>query len=161
MVCVATLANSEAVLRTRSQFVCFLSHIFLSFFLLPLWEISSRKISFLIKALQSKFWYTKTNKTSETLRLSCLVFILQALFNPLKTKRRLLYLKTQSVPRSKHFSSRLQKPINLSCKWHKCCLFSDKYKTHKYSVGRTYNCWLLNCWCITWPVGFKRLITDE
>ena len=27
--------------------------------------------------------------------------------NPLNTKRRLLYLKTQSVPRSKHFSSRL------------------------------------------------------
>jgi hypothetical protein len=27
--------------------------------------------------------------------------------NPLKTKRRPLYLKTQSVPRSKHFSSRL------------------------------------------------------
>ena len=29
------------------------------------------------------------------------------MFNPLKTKRRLLYLKTQFVPRSKHFSSRL------------------------------------------------------
>jgi len=29
------------------------------------------------------------------------------LINPLKTKRRPLYLKTQSVPRSKHFSSRL------------------------------------------------------
>ena len=29
------------------------------------------------------------------------------LFNPLKKKRRLLYLKTQFVPRSKHFSSRL------------------------------------------------------
>jgi len=28
-------------------------------------------------------------------------------FNPLKTKRRLLYVKTQSIPRSKHFSSRL------------------------------------------------------
>jgi hypothetical protein len=28
-------------------------------------------------------------------------------FIPLKTKRRPLYLKTQSVPRSKHFSSRL------------------------------------------------------
>ena len=28
-------------------------------------------------------------------------------FNPLKTKRRLLYIKTQSVPRCKHFSSRL------------------------------------------------------
>jgi len=27
--------------------------------------------------------------------------------NLLKTKRRLLYLKTQSVPRSKHLSSRL------------------------------------------------------
>jgi len=30
-----------------------------------------------------------------------------AQFNPLKTKRRLLYLKTNFVPRSKHFSSRL------------------------------------------------------
>jgi hypothetical protein len=28
-------------------------------------------------------------------------------FNPLQTKRRLLYLKTQSVPRCKNFSSRL------------------------------------------------------
>ena len=28
-------------------------------------------------------------------------------FNPLKTNVRLLYLKTQSVPRCKHFSSRL------------------------------------------------------
>ena len=37
------------------------------------------------------------------------------------------------------------------------CLFSDKYKTHKYSLGRTYSCWILNCWCITWPLGFKSL----
>ena len=28
-------------------------------------------------------------------------------FNPLKTKGRLLYLKTQFIPHSKHFSSRL------------------------------------------------------
>ena len=25
-------------------------------------------------------------------------------------------------------------------------------------MGRAYSCWVLNCWCITWPVGFKRLI---
>jgi len=31
----------------------------------------------------------------------------EQLVNPLKTKRRLLYLKTQPVPRCKHFSSRL------------------------------------------------------
>jgi hypothetical protein len=30
---------------------------------------------------------------------------------------------------------------------------------NKYSVwGRAYSCWMLNCWCITWPVGVKRLI---
>jgi len=28
-------------------------------------------------------------------------------FNPLKTQHRPLYLKTQSIPHSKHFSSRL------------------------------------------------------
>jgi len=39
--------------------------------------------------------------------------------NPLQTKRRPLYLKTQSVPRCKHFSSQLLKPISLCCKWHK------------------------------------------
>ena len=25
-------------------------------------------------------------------------------------------------------------------------------------MGRTYSCWMWNCRCITWPVGFKRLI---
>jgi len=40
-------------------------------------------------------------------------------FNPLKTESRLLYSKTQFVPRCKHFSSRLKKPISLRCKWHK------------------------------------------
>jgi hypothetical protein len=36
-------------------------------------------------------------------------------------------------------------------------LFPDKYKTHKYSEGRAYNCLMLKWWCITQPVGFKRL----
>ena len=34
-------------------------------------------------------------------------YIIRVYINPLKTKRRLLYLKTHFVPRSKHFSSRL------------------------------------------------------
>ena len=76
--------------------------------------------------------------------------------NPLNTKRRLLYLKTQFVPRSKHFSSRLNQSA-YAVSGTSRCLFPDKYKIHKYSVGRAYSCWMLNCWCITWPVGFKRL----
>jgi len=39
--------------------------------------------------------------------------------NSLKTKGRPLYLKTQSVPRSKCFSSPLWKQMCLCCKWHK------------------------------------------
>ena len=41
------------------------------------------------------WWRTERGVTGNTL------------FNPLKTKRRLLYLKTQFLPRSKHFSSLL------------------------------------------------------
>ena len=36
-----------------------------------------------------------------------LAYKISAQFNPLQTKRRLLYLKIQFVTRSKHFSSRL------------------------------------------------------
>jgi hypothetical protein len=67
----------------------------------------------------------------------CIIII-----NPLKTKFRLLYLKTQSVSRSKRFSSRLYS-INPSVddvSGTIRCLFSDPHKTHKYDVGRTYNC---------------------
>jgi len=45
--------------------------------------------------------------------------VLRNPIKPTQTKRWLLYLKTQIVPRIKHFSSRLQKPISLWCKWHK------------------------------------------
>jgi hypothetical protein len=41
---------------------------------------------------------------------ACYMFLIPYIhfsFNPLKTKRRLSYLKPQSVPRSKHFSSQL------------------------------------------------------
>ena len=34
-------------------------------------------------------------------------FLIHTGINPLRAKRRLLYLKTQFIPRSKHFSSRL------------------------------------------------------
>ena len=41
------------------------------------------------------------------------------IINPLKRNGISLYLKLQFVARCKHFSSRLQKPINLCCKWQK------------------------------------------
>ena len=66
-------------------------------------------------------------------------------------------VKIQFVPRSKHFSSRFKNQSVYAVSGTSRCLFSDKYKTHKYSVDRTYNCWMINCWCIVWPVGFKRL----
>jgi len=37
------------------------------------------------------------------------------------------------------------------------CLFWDKYKTRKYSVGRAYSCWMLYWWYIYWPLGCKGL----
>jgi hypothetical protein len=40
-------------------------------------------------------------------------------FNPSKTKRRLLYLKTQFVPRCKHFSQEVSEYISVLCSW-KC-----------------------------------------
>jgi len=61
-------------------------------------------------------------------------------FNPLKTKRRPFYLKTHSVPRCKHFSPRYKNQSVYAVSGTSRCLFSDKYKTHKYSEGRAYSC---------------------
>ena len=44
-------------------------------------------------------------------------------FNPIKTKRRPLYLKTQFVPRCKHFSSRLQNQSVYDVSGTSRCLF--------------------------------------
>ena len=71
----------------------------------------------------------------------CILQVFTAvLFNPLETKRRVLYLKTQFVPRSKHFSSRYKNESVYAVSGTSRCLFSDKYKTHKYSLDRAYNC---------------------
>ena len=61
----------------------------------------------------------------------------------LKTKRRLLCLKTQFVPRSKHFHLGYKNQSVYAVSGTSRSLFSDKYKIHKYSVGRAYSCWML------------------
>ena len=48
-----------------------------------------------------------TNLKRNILKFNLSIYFNKQCFNPLKTKGRLLYLKTQSVPRCKHFSSRL------------------------------------------------------
>jgi len=66
-------------------------------------------------------------------------------FKPWKTKRRRLYLKTHFVPRRKHFSSRFYKNQSVYVVWGRShSFFSDKYQTCKHSVGRAYDCWMLN-----------------
>ena len=74
--------------------------------------------------------------------ISC-IYHFNLFVSHLKTMRR-LYLKTQFVPRSKHFSSRLWKPISYVVWGRSRYLFWDKFKTPKYNVGRRHNSWMLN-----------------
>ena len=59
--------------------------------------------------------------------------------NPLNTKRRLLYLKTQVVPRSKHFHLSYKNQSVYAVNGASRCLFSDE---HKIQCGQ--NVQLLN-----------------
>jgi hypothetical protein len=60
-------------------------------------------------------------------------------FKLLNTKRSPLYLKAQLVPRFKHLSTRLEKQPAYTVSDTSLCLSSDKYKIHKYGVGRAYD----------------------
>ena len=64
--------------------------------------------------------------------------------NPLKTKCRPLYLKTQLVQCSKHYSSSYKNQSLYAVSSTSHCLSSDKYKTQKPGVGRVYNSWMLD-----------------
>jgi hypothetical protein len=81
---------------------------------------------------------------ARTLEMPTVLCRTVAIFKHLKTKHRLLYLKTQYVPRSKHFHLGYKNQSVYNVSGTSRCLFSDNYKTHKYSVGRKYNCWMLN-----------------
>ena len=81
----------------------------------------------------------------------------QTCMNPLKMKLRPLYLRPSPYRAVNTFHLGYKNQSVYAVCGTSRCLFSDKYETHKYSVGRAYSCWMLNCWCITWPVGFKCL----
>ena len=70
-------------------------------------------------------------------------FIFHAV-NPLKTKHRPIYLKTSPYRAVNTFHLCYKNQSVDAVSGTSRCLFSDKYKTHKYSVGRAYSCLMLN-----------------
>ena len=61
-------------------------------------------------------------------------------FNPLKTKRRPLYLKTISYRAVNTFHLGYKNQSVYAVSGTSRYLFPDECKTHKYSVGGTYGC---------------------
>ena len=79
------------------------------------------------------------------------------IFNPLKTKRRLLYLKEPvRTARQTLFISVIKTNYFMLYGGISRCLFWDNYKTNKCSAGRMSLLQWQTRWC-TQPVGFKIL----
>ena len=73
------------------------------------WITSTLSEYVIVTVFPLQQWLRESSSMLRYVYIACIEMILMFLrsINPLKPKRRLLYLKTQSVPRCKHFSSRL------------------------------------------------------
>ena len=77
------------------------SHYFLKVKIFVKRLMNTKRVFFYLRLLYEIFFIPRT------LQRSPIIHVHRPSFNPLKTESRPLYLKTQFVPRSKHFSSRL------------------------------------------------------
>ena len=90
----------------------------------------------------SSLWrnlYRMTNKLPSLITVWLQNATEQLNINPLKTKRRLLYLKPRPYRAVNTFHLGYKNQSVYAVSGTSRCLFSDKYKTHKYSVSRTHS----------------------
>ena len=79
--------------------------------------------------------------------------------NLLKTKRNLLYIRNQCVPRSKHFIQRLYKPISQCCLKQKSPSVLISVQNTQRKASAMYNFGMLKTWWyVKKPLVFKRLM---